>query len=96
MPCLDVEVGQSPSPDGRFFAEVYEKRCGDSVSTHVALRNSGSSILSRGDVFIAAGRVPARVLWNSDHEAVIESPARHVLVQESNWRNIGVRVRLVR
>jgi hypothetical protein len=95
-PCQDVEVVQSHSPDGRTLAEVYEKRCGDSVSTHVALRNSGSALLSRGDVFIAAGRIPARVLWNSDREAVIESPARHVLVQESSWHNIGVRIRLVR
>ena len=95
-PCQDVEVVQSHSPDGRAVAEVYEKRCGDSVSTHVALRNTASPVLSRGDIFIAAGRVPARVLWTSDREAVVESPAKHVLVEESSWHNIGVRVRLVR
>ena len=95
-PCLDVEISQSRSPDGRVSADVYEKRCGDSVSTHVGLRNSAAPLPARGDVFIAAGRVPAHVTWNSDREAVVESPAKRVLVEESSWKNIGIRVRLVR
>ena len=95
-PCDDIEVSQSRSPDGKTLAEVYEKRCGDSVSTHVALRRPASAVLSRSDVFIAAGHVTARILWNSDREAIVESPAKHVLVEESSWKNIGVRVRLVR
>src|SRR5205823_8592749 len=41
LPCEDVEVVQSPSPDGRSLAEVYEKRCADSVSPHEALRAAG-------------------------------------------------------
>ena len=95
-PCQDVEVAQSRSPDGRVTADVYEKRCGDSVTTHVGLRRSDAALLSHSDVFIAAGRVPARVLWNSDREALVESPAKRVLVEESSWKNVGVRVRLVR
>ena len=65
-PCQNVEVAQSRSPDGRVSADVYEKRCGDSVTTHVGLRREGSPVPSRSDVFIAVGRVPARVCWNSE------------------------------
>jgi len=95
-PCQDVEVSQSRSPDGRVSADVYEKRCGESVTTHVGLRRSDRPLPARGDIFIAAGRVPAQVRWDSDREAVVESPATRVLVQESSWKNVGVRVRLVR
>ena len=95
-PCQDVEVSGSRSPDGRARAEVYEKRCGDSVATHVALRPPSAPLIARGDVFIAAGRVRVALSWNERGELVVESPARRVLVEETHWRNVGVRVRRVR
>jgi hypothetical protein len=96
-PCQDVDVAApSLSPDGRAQAEVYEKRCGDSVATHVALRPPASPLQARGDVFIAAGRVKVRLSWNERGELVVESPARRVLIEETHWRNVGVRVRRVR
>ena len=95
-PCDVVEIATVPSPDGRTRADVFDQRCGDSVGTHVALRPFGSHVQARGDVFIAAGRVPAVPVWRDNHELVVESPARRVLVQESSWRNVGIRIRLVR
>ncbi len=95
-PCEDVDVSSAPSPDGRTQADVFEKRCGDSVATHVALRPRPSPLLARGDVFIAAGRVRVRLSWNERGELVVESPARRVLVEETHWRKVSVRVRRVR
>ena len=94
--CQDVEVSGSRSPDGHTQADVYEKRCGDSVATHVALRPLSAPLQARGDVFIAAGRVRVSLSWNERGELVVESPARRVLVEETHWRKVGVRVRRVR
>jgi len=95
-PCRDVEVSGSRSPDGRTQADLYEKQCGDSVATHVALRPLSAPLQARGDVFIAAGRVRVSLSWNEGGELVVESPARRVLVEETHWRKVGVRVRRVR
>jgi len=95
-PCEVVDIATVRSPDGRVQADVFDQRCGDSVATHVALRPSGSPVQARGDVFIAAGSVHAVPVWRDNHELVVESPARHVLVQETSWRNVGIRLRLVR
>jgi hypothetical protein len=95
-PCEVIERASSRSPDGRVQADVFDQRCGDSVATHVALRPVGSPVQARGDVFIAAGSVRAAPVWRDNHEVVIESPARHVLIEETSWRNVGVRIRLVR
>jgi hypothetical protein len=94
--CQDVELSASRSPDGRTQAEVFEKRCGDSVATHVALRPAAAQAAARSDVFIAAGAVRVRLSWNDRGELVVESPARSVLLEEPSWRNLGVRVRRVR
>jgi hypothetical protein len=94
--CQTVEILRSPSPDGRAQADLFEVRCGDSVATHVALRPPAAPAQSRADVFIAAGRVPAQLSWNDAGELVIETPAPRVLVEETHWRSVGVRVRRVR
>jgi hypothetical protein len=95
-PCADRDVAQAASPDGRTLAEVFEQRCGDSVATHVSLRAAGSALPARSDVFIAAGTPGVRLLWNEARELVVESPAERVLVEESGWRNVRVRLRRVR
>jgi len=95
-PCEVIERSTSRSADGRVQADVFEQRCGDSVATHVALRPFGAPVQARGDVFIAAGSTRISLVWRDNRELVVESPARHVLVQESSWRNIGIRIRLVR
>ncbi|MFN2549108.1 MAG: hypothetical protein ABR567_16930 [Myxococcales bacterium] len=95
-PCKVVERASARSPDGKIEADVFDQRCGDSVATHVALRPSGSPVQARGDVFIAGGSVRAAPVWRDNHDLVVESPARHVLLQETSWRNVGIRIRLVR
>jgi hypothetical protein len=95
-PCANRDVSAATSPDGKTLGEVFEQRCGASVATHVALRPAGSNPLMRSDVFIAAGTPAVRLLWNDAHEVVVESPAEHVLVEESGWRNVRVRLRRVR
>jgi hypothetical protein len=94
--CPQVELSQSRSPDGRAQADLFEVRCGDSVSTHVALRPPSAPLRARGDVFVAAGRDRVRLSWSETGELVIETPARRVLVEETHWRKVGVRVRRVR
>ena len=95
-PCESRDLSRSVSPDGRALAEVFEQWCGESVATHVSLRPAAAPIQSRSDVFIAAGVASVRLEWNQDRELVVESPAHRVLVQETAWRNVGVRVRLIR
>jgi hypothetical protein len=95
-PCAVAERSSSLSPDGRTQADVYEQRCGDSVATHVALRPASAPVQARGDVFIAAGSEQVSLSWRGDREVVVESPARRVLASETSWRNVGVRLQLVR
>jgi hypothetical protein len=95
-PCATREIAQSRSPDGRTQADVFEVRCGNSLSTHVALRGAAAPVQARADVFIAAGTVPVKVIWNDAREVVVESPAQRLLVEENSWRNVAVRVRRVR
>ena len=45
---------------------------------------------------IAAGRAPVKVEWNDARELVVETAAERVLVEETSWRSVGVRVRRVR
>jgi hypothetical protein len=94
QPCTDVEVSSSTSP--RALADVFERRCGDSVSTHVALRPLQAPRPARADVFVAAGSVRVRLSWSEAGDLVVESPARRVMVEETHWRSVGVRVRRVR
>jgi hypothetical protein len=92
--CADRVVEVSASPDGRVVAAAYERRCLQSLTTHVSLRRAGAP--AQSDVFVAAGSTPVRLSWRAEREMVIESPAARVLVAETSWRNVGVRVRLVR
>jgi len=93
-PCQDRLVSEALSPDRRVVAAAYERRCARSLSTHVALRPAAAPAQAQGDVFVAAGSAPVRLSWEGG--LVIESPAQRVLVSETSWRNVGVRVRLVR
>lgn len=95
-PCDERQIAQVEAPGGRTQADVFEVRCGASVATHVALRPTQTPALARSDVFIAAGSPKVGVVWNAERELVIESPARKVLVLESSWRNVLVRLRRVR
>ena len=95
-PCDAREIAQTRSPDGRVSADVFAVTCGGSIATHVALRPASAPAKARGDVFVAAGEVPVRVIWNDAREVVLESPAQRVLVEETSWRNVGVRLRRVR
>jgi hypothetical protein len=95
-PCIDRDVTSALAPDGRTLAEVFEQRCGESVATHVSLRPADSPLLMRSDVFIAAGTPAVRLFWNEPRELVVESPAERVMVEESGWRSVRVRLRRVR
>jgi hypothetical protein len=92
-PCAAKEIAQSRSPDGRTQADVFELRCGASVDTHVALRAASAPAGARSDVFIAAGSAPVQATWTDARELVVQSPAARVLVQETSWRNIAIRLR---
>lgn len=92
-PCDAKELAQSRSPDGRTQADVFELRCGTSVDTHVALRATSAPLRARSDVFIAAGSAPVRAIWNHSRELVVQAQAARVLVRETSWRDIAIRVR---
>ncbi|MGZ6123530.1 MAG: hypothetical protein ACXWLR_01135 [Myxococcales bacterium] len=92
-PCATRAIAQSRSPDDRALADVFEVICGTSVTTHVALRPSGAPEQARADVFVALGVVPVRALWTGSAELAVESPAARVVVSETRWRNVAVRIR---
>ena len=92
-PCDAREIAHSRSPDGRTQADVFELRCGTSVATHVALRPATAPLRARSDVFIAAGSAPVQTIWNDSRELLVRSPAARVLVHESSWRDVSVRLR---
>ena len=95
-PCAERAVSHSLSPDERALAEVFEVSCAAVVATHVSLRPAQASVQARRDVFVAAGVAPVKLSWNDARELVVESPAEHVVLQEPTWRNVGIRLRLVR
>lgn len=95
-PCQDESVSSSRSPEGRTQADVFHRHCGESVSTHVALRPAAAPAQARGDVFIAAGSVPVEIFWSGERELVVQSSAPRVLVEETSWRNVSVRLRRIR
>ena len=93
-PCEAKDILQARSPDGRLQADVFEVRCGDSLTTHVALRPAAAPLEARGDVFIGAGTVPVRAEWNGARELAVEAPgAARVLAEETRWRDVQVRLR---
>jgi hypothetical protein len=92
-PCASRDIAQSRSPDQRTQADVFEVRCGQTAATHVALRPAGAPEHARGDIFVAPGTVPVRLIWNGSSELAVESPADRVFVEETRWRGIAVRVR---
>ena len=95
-PCAERAVSQALSPDRRAVAEVFEVSCASATATHVALRPALEGAQARSDVFVAAGAAPVKLLWSDARDLVVESPASRVLLHETAWRNVGVRVRLVR
>ncbi|HEX9579200.1 MAG TPA: hypothetical protein VF993_15710 [Myxococcales bacterium] len=95
-PCEERVLSEATSPDARFVAAAYQRRCAESVTTHVALRPAGSSFKPRGDVFVAAGLARVALRWPEERQLVVESPAERILVQETSWRSVAVRVVLVR
>ena len=91
--CDTRDLAQSVSPDQQAQADLFEVRCGDSLTTHVALRAPLAPAYSRSDVFVAIGSLALRLAWPGPRELVIESPQARVLVAETRWRAIGVKIR---
>ena len=91
--CDTRDLAQSVSPTGTAQADLFELRCGQSVTTHVALRAPLAPVYSRSDVFVALGAVPLRVSWTAAHELAVESPQTRVLVSETRWRDVAVKLR---
>jgi len=92
-PCDAREIEEIASPGGRAQADVFEVRCPGAVTTHVALRAADKPPESRADVFVGLGAVPVRVVWSGDREILIESMAARLLVGETRWREVSVRIR---
>ena len=92
-PCESRDVSHSRSPDDRSEADVFQLHCGPSVTTHVALRSSMSAPRSRADIFVAEGPVPVRVTWTGPRELLVQSSSAHVVVAETRWRDVSVKIR---
>ena len=93
VPCESRDITHSRSPDDRSEADVFELHCGPSVTTHVALRSSMSAPRSRADIFVAEGPVPVRVTWTGPRELLVQSSSAHVVVAETRWRDVSVKLR---
>jgi hypothetical protein len=94
-PCESRDVARSRSPDDRSEAEIYELRCGASVTTHVGLRPAMAPPKSRADVLVVEGPVPLRATWTGAKEISVEIPPARILVTETRWRDVSVKVRAV-
>jgi len=92
-PCESHEIAEYRAPGGRAQADVFEVRCPGAITTHVALRPAERPTEARGDVFVGLGSVPVRVFWDGERELRIESPAERLLVEETRWREVRVRIR---
>jgi len=92
-PCEARDLTHSRSPDDRSEADVFELHCGPSVTTHVALRSSMSAPRSRADIFVAEGPVPIHVEWTSPREVLVQSPSARLLVVETRWRDVSIKLR---
>lgn len=92
VPCESRDVSHSRSPDDRSEADVFELHCGPSVTTHVALRSSMSAPKSHADIFVAEGPVAIQVTWRSPRELLLLSPPARVLVAETRWRDVTVKL----
>ena len=64
-PCQSRTVAQSRSPDDRSDAEIYELKCGASLTTHIALRPAMASL---------PGYVPGRTMPGAIKLASNETP----------------------
>jgi hypothetical protein len=93
LSCESRNLTHSRSPDGRSEAEVFELHCGSSITTHVTLRPSMSAPRSRADIFVAQGTVPVQVTWTSPRDLLVESSSARVLVSETRWRDVTVKLR---
>jgi hypothetical protein len=91
--CETRDLSRSVSPDQDAQADVFEVRCGNSITTHVALRAPLAPVHGRSDVFVALGVVPLRVDWSGPRELAVEASPARVLVAESRWRAVAVRIR---
>jgi hypothetical protein len=91
-PCWTREVDSSAAPAGGARADVFEVHCPGAVTTHVALRPLDRPPESRADVFVGMGAVPVRIEWTGDRELSIDSPGTRLLVEETRWRAVRVRV----
>jgi hypothetical protein len=91
--CDTRDLAQSVSPSRRAQADLFEVHCGQSVTTHVALRAPLAPVYSRSDVFVALGAVPLRVSWTAAHELAVESPQARIVVSETRWRDVAVKLR---
>ena len=92
-PCQSRTVAQSRSPDDRSDAEIYELKCGASLTIHVALRPAMAPPKARADVLVVDGPAPLRMTWTSAREISIDAPDARVLVTETRWRDVTVNVR---
>jgi hypothetical protein len=92
-PCHSRTVAQSRSPDDRSDAEIYELTCGASRTTHVALRPAMSPPKTRADVLVVEGTAPVRVTWTAPREISIDAMDARILVTETRWRDVSVKLR---
>ena len=92
-PCQSRTVAQSRSPDDRSDAEIYELKCGASLTTHIALRSAMASPKARADILVVEGTAPLRMTWTSAREISIDAPETRILVTETRWRDVSVKVR---
>jgi len=92
-PCASRTLAQSRSPDNRSDAEIYELTCGTFVTTHIALRPAMAPPKARSDILVVEGTASLRMRWAAARELSIDAPDARVLVTETRWRDISVKLR---
>ncbi len=75
--CGNDPLHAEKSPDGKYVAIAFLRECGvpAGFSTQVSILEAPGKLLDQpGNIFVVAGKHPARVHWESDRKLIIEIP----------------------
>ena len=100
LECEDRPLEELTSPDGAAIAARYERICGSgSAATHIGMRLRGAPFAPPdplGEVYVAPGRPKLTLRWDGPRALLVEAPEPSAMPDRPQWRNVRIRIRMVR
>jgi hypothetical protein len=95
-PCVELNLGASPSPDGRFVAEVVERNCGAPQGVEQHLRLAKPLFrrwpFGRTDTLVIGGPHAVRTQWSANsRELDVWYGGGNVLKRSERWGDVEIR-----